>query len=134
MQALNNIGALVGRILLALIFALSGFIKLTHLAGTAAYMQHAGMPMTMPLALAAGIVELGGGVLLMVGFRTRAVALILFLFLIPVTIIFHVMPGGQMNQVHVMKNFAIMGGLLLVASLGGGGLSIDGTRAAAASA
>ncbi len=134
MQALNNVGALVGRILLALIFTLSGIMKLTHLAGTAAYMAKAGMMMTMPLAIAAGIIELGGGILLMLGLRTRVVALILFLFLIPVTVIFHIIPGGQMNQVNTMKNFAIMGGLLVVASLGGGGLSLDGTRAAAASA
>jgi len=127
MQSLNNLGALAGRILMGLIFTLSGLMKFTHLAGTVAMMEKmAGMStMVYPQALAAAIIELGGGLLLMMGFHARAVALILFLFLIPVTLLFHIIPGGQMNQVNTMKNFAIMGGLLIVATQGGGGLSID---------
>lgn len=127
MQSLNNLGALAGRILMGLIFTLAGLMKFTHLAGTVAMMEKmAGMStMVYPQALAAAIIELGGGLLLMMGFHARAVALILFLFLIPVTLLFHIIPGGQMNQVNTMKNFAIMGGLLIVATQGGGGLSID---------
>jgi putative oxidoreductase len=134
MQSMNNIGALVGRVLLALIFTLSGFMKLIHLGGTAAMMQHQGIPMAGALALAAAVIEFGGGILLMIGLTARPVALILFLYLIPVTIIFHIMPGGMMNQINTMKNFAIMGGLLIVASQGAGGLSIDSVRGRAAPA
>ena len=127
MQSLNNVGALAGRILMALIFVLAGLRKFTHLAATVAMMEKmAGMStMVYPQALAAAIIELGGGLLLMMGFHTRAVALILFLFLIPVTFLFHIIPGGPINQVNTMKNLAIMGGLLIVATQGGGGLSID---------
>jgi len=133
MQALNNLGALAGRILLALVFMLSGFFKFLNLAGTAAMMDKAGMhTMVFPQAIAAAFIELVGGILLILGFQTRVVALILFLFMIPVTLIFHLLPGGQMNEVHTMKNFAIMGGLLMVATQGGGGLSFDRARAATA--
>src|ERR1019366_8709157 len=87
MQSLNNLGALAGRILMGLIFTLSGLMKFTHLAGTVAMMEKlAGMStMVYPQALAAAIIELGGGLLLMMGFHARAIALILFLFPIPVT-------------------------------------------------
>jgi len=127
MDSLNKLGALVGRILMGLIFVLPGFMKLTHLARTVAMMEKmAGMStMVYPQALAAAVIELVGGLLLMMGFRARAVALILFLYLIPVTILFHIIPGGQMNQINTMKNLAIMGGLLIVATQGPGGFSMD---------
>lgn len=131
-MSMNNIGALVGRVLLALIFTLAGFTKLFHLAGTAGMIQQAGLPMPMVAAIIAGIIEFGGGILLMVGLNARPVAIILFLWLIPVTIIFHVMPGGMANQINTMKNFGIMGGLLIVASMGAGGLSLDSIRGRAA--
>jgi putative oxidoreductase len=135
METAENFGALAGRILVALIFVLSGLLKLAHLGGVAAMMAAHGLPDPGGLhllALAAVIVELGGGILLAIGFQARIVALILFLYLIPVTLLFHVIPGGQVNQVNALKNLAIMGGLLIVATQGGGGFSIDSARMRAA--
>ena len=122
--------ALFGRILLALIFVVSGIGKITGFAGTAAYMASKGLPMVqvlLPLAIAA---ELGGGLLLALGWKTRWAALVLFLFLIPTTLIFHQFWGiepklAQMQQIHFLKNVAIMGGMLMVIFSGPGAWSVD---------
>ena len=122
--------ALFGRILLALIFVVSGLGKITGFAGTAAYMASKGLPMVqilLPLAIAA---ELGGGLLLALGWKTRWAAGLLFLFLIPTTLIFHQFWGidpklAQMQQIHFLKNVAIMGGMLMVIFCGAGACSLD---------
>ena len=125
--------ALVGRILLALIFILSGFGKLTDYAGTAGYMTNAGLPMVgllLPLTI---LVELGGGLLIALGLFTRVAAPVLFLFLIPVSLAFHHfwdVPAAQasMQQIEFLKNIAIMGGMLLLAFAGPGSWSLDSRR------
>ena len=122
--------ALFGRILLALIFVVSGLGKITGFAGTAAYMASKGLPMVqvlLPLAIAA---ELGGGLLLALGWKTRWAAALLVLFLIPTTLIFHQFWGldpklAQMQQIHFLKNVAIMGGMLMVIAGGAGAWSLD---------
>jgi len=139
MDETGGIGALVGRIMLALIFVLSGIGKLRGPAMTAGYMAHAGFPhgLVYPGLYLSILVELGCGFLVIVGYKARWAALIIFLWLIPVTLIFHVMPYQQavhqhqtmialQQQTNYMKNIAIMGGLLMIASLGAGRLSIDG--------
>ncbi len=133
MKGLDNIGALAGRILLGFIFILGGFMKVMGPGGTAAYMVASGFPEGIAplLAFLAGVLELVGGLMIATGFRARLAALVLFFFLIPTTIIFHMIPGGQMNQVNTFKNFAIMGGLLILATRGGGGFGLDSRRAAA---
>ncbi|MGH7864533.1 MAG: DoxX family protein [Candidatus Binataceae bacterium] len=133
MNELGKVGALVGRIFLGFIFILSGLMKVMGPGGTAAYMVASGFPegIAPPLAFLAGALELVGGLMIAAGMRARLAALVLFLFLIPTTIIFHMIPGGQMNQISTLKNFAIMGGLLILATQGGGGFSLDDRRAAA---
>jgi putative oxidoreductase len=141
MDGSRNLTALVGRLLLAVIFVLSGFGKLTNLAGTAGYMEHAGMPHALVYSglLASIAVELGFGVLLMIGFRARMAAIVMFLWFIPVTIMFHFLPwreavahgdkmGAMMQQINYMKNISIMGGLLLIVSFGSGVWSVDGGK------
>lgn len=128
MKAFGDSGALVGRILLSLIFVMGGTSKLFGLGGTAGYMaakMGVSMEMSFPLALAAALVELIGGLLIVLGLLSRISALILFLFLIPVTIIFHWLPG---ETIQVMKNLSIMGGLLMVAGQGPGALSLGPGR------
>ncbi len=125
--------ALVGRILLALIFILSGFGKLTGYSGTAAYMTGAGLPMVgllLPLTI---LIELGGGLLIALGLFTRIVAIVMFLFLIPVSLALHHfwdVPAAQaaVQQIQFLKNVAIMGGMLLLAFAGPGSWSLDGRR------
>lgn len=127
---LTNAAALVGRILLALIFIIAGFGKITGYAATAGYMAAKGLPMVgvlLPLTIAT---ELGGGLLLAIGWKARWVALWLFLFLIPVTLVFHRFWGidpaqAQSMQIHFMKNLSIMGGMLMVLAFGPGAYSVD---------
>jgi len=122
-----------GRVLLALIFILAGFSKLTGLAGTAGYIASKGLPLPTVLALGAGVLELVGGIALAVGFQARWSALALAGFTLVATLLFHnywAMPVEQqmVQQLMFMKNLAIVGGLLLVFSLGAGPASVDARR------
>jgi len=139
MDSLRNVIALVGRILLALIFVLSGLNKIMNISGTAGFMTQAGIaPNLLYPALYLSIaVELGCGLLVMIGLWARWAALIIFLWLIPVTLLFHVGGYFQAIQQHqavaaltqqtmFLKNIAMMGGLLLLAALGPGRFSLDG--------
>ncbi|HZO82388.1 MAG TPA: DoxX family protein [Candidatus Binataceae bacterium] len=129
MDSMRNVGALIGRLLLAYIFVDSGIGKLMNPGGTMKYMEAGGLHHAVPLLFViAVIIELIGGLMVAVGWKTELAAFIIFLFCIPVTIIFHVIPG-QTLQWH--KNLAFMGGLLMVAVYGGGEISIDGGRKAA---
>jgi putative oxidoreductase len=127
MDSLRNTGALLGRIMLAFIFVMAGIEKISGPAGTMQYMASAGLPKSLvpELFVITVIVELIGGLLLIVGWHARLVAFIMFLWFIPVTVMFHVIPG---QTIEWQKNLAIMGGLLLVAVYGPGGSSIDGAR------
>jgi putative oxidoreductase len=127
MNALHSTGALLGRFMLAFIFVAAGFEKVLGPAATMQYMASAGIPKSLvpELFVVTVIIELIGGLLLIVGWHARLVAFIMFLWFIPVTIMFHVIPG---QTIEWQKNLAIMGGLLLVAVYGPGGSSIDGAR------
>lgn len=123
--------ALIGRILLAGMFVLSGFGKLTNLAGTAGYIASSGLPAPMVLAVLAGLFELLAGLAVVVGFRTRWVGLVLAAFTVFVSFVFHAYwsaPAEQqmVTQLLFMKNISVAGGLLLLSALGAGSLSVDG--------
>jgi putative oxidoreductase len=127
---LTDTSALVGRILLAAIFIISGFGKIMGYDGTAGYMASKGLPMVavlLPLTIAT---ELGGGLLLAIGFKARWAALLLFLFTIPTTLVFHNFWAAdaasyQMQQINFLKNVAIMGGMLMAFAFGPGAYSVD---------
>ncbi|MGH8524377.1 MAG: DoxX family protein [Gammaproteobacteria bacterium] len=130
MNTVQPLGLLVGRVLLALIFIGSGFSKITGFADTAAYMAGKGMPMVEVLLIIAILIELGGGLLLALGYKARWAALAIFLFLIPATLIFHdfwaVDPEQvKMQLIQFQKNLAIMGGMLYVVFNGPGRMSLD---------
>ncbi|MGQ0658055.1 MAG: DoxX family protein [Chromatiales bacterium] len=121
---------LAGRILLALIFVVSGFGKLTGISGTAAYMSSAGIPYTEVLVWPAAIIEFGAGILLLLGWKARWAAIALIVFTAAATVVFHafwaVEPAQvQMQQIMFMKNSAIIGGLLYVAAHGPGRLAVE---------
>ena len=129
--------AVAGRVLLALIFIVAGYGKLTGLAGTAGYIASKGLPLPAVLALGAGVPELVGGIALAVGFKARWAALALAVFTLVASVIFHnywALPAEQqmVQQLMFMKNIAITGGLLLVFSLGAGPASFDARRQGAA--
>src|SRR3954468_23608013 len=121
--AFTNAAALIGRILIALIFVISGFNKIGGFAGVAGYIGSKGLPMPQVLAALTIALELGGGILLVVGYKVRWVALLFFLWLIPTTLIFHKFWGIDAAQVqnqmnNFLKNVSIMGGMLLVMAFG----------------
>ena len=125
-----NPAMFLGRVFLALLFVVSGIGKITGYAATAAMMASKGLPIVdilLPLTIA---VELGGGLLLALGWKARWAAAALFLFLIPTTLIFHQFWGidaklVQMQKIHFLKNVAIMGGMLMVLAIGAGAWSFD---------
>ncbi|HKE62441.1 MAG TPA: DoxX family protein [Nitrospira sp.] len=118
--------SLIGRLFLGLIFLVSGIHKLADPQGTQQYMTAMGMTwMTMWFYLGAVAVELGGALSLLLGYRARAGAWLLFLFVIPTTLIFHTQFGDPNQMIHFLKNVSIMGGLLYVANYGAGSLSMD---------
>jgi putative oxidoreductase len=130
MNALERFGTLVGRCLLGLLFIVSGIGKITGYSATAGYMAGHGLPFVSLLLPLTILVELGGGLMLVVGWRARWAALVLFLFLIPTTVIFHnfwAVPVEQIQgqKIHFLKNLAIMGGMLYVTVFGSGPLSVD---------
>lgn len=134
MDALNRFGPLAGRVLIALIFVLSGFGKITGFEGTVGYIASNGLPLPQLAAIGAIIVELGGGILLVLGWKARWAAAAMFVFTVLATLIFHnfwAVPADQaQNQmIHFMKNISILGGLLYIAVHGSGPLSIDGRDA-----
>ena len=117
--------ALAGRVLLAAIFVMSGLGKIAAPAATLAYMKAAGLPFA-PLGLAgAALVELGGGLALILGYRTRLAATILAVFALITALIFHSALADQNQMIHFFKNVAMAGGLLQVAAFGSGRLSLD---------
>ena len=131
---MNKVTTLAGRILLSLIFVLSGLTKIMGWSSTAGYMQSKGLPHVPVLLAGAILCEVGGGLLLMLGYRARLVAWLLFLYLIPTTLIFHnfwTLQGMERmdNMAHFLKNLAIMGGMLIVAGSGAGPLSLDARAA-----
>lgn len=128
----------IARILMCVIFLISGFSKMANFSGSEAFMAMHGMTgATAPLLVGAIIVEIGGGLALLFGFRVRLVAVVLFLYLIPTTIIFHNFwavtdPVGHQDQkLHFLKNLTILGGLLALSVAGAGVLSMDAAIARA---
>lgn len=122
--------ALVGRILLAVLFVPAGFSKIAGFAGTAGYIASVGLPLPQVGAAAAIVIELGLGLLLLAGWRTRAVALVLALFTLVAAVFFHnywASPADQlmMQQINFYKNVAIAGGLLAFTAFGAGRWSLD---------
>ena len=131
--------ALVGRFLLALMFVLAGFSKIAGFAGTVGYIESKGLPAAQVLAVLTVVLEIGGGLALMAGFHARWAALLLALFTLLASVIFHnfwAMPAEQqmMQQLMFMKNLSVVGGLLLVAALGAGPASLDARQGRLASA
>ena len=133
MDTLNRYGPLVGRILIALIFVVSGFGKITGFEGTVGYIASKGLPLPEFAAMAAVVIELGGGLMVMFGWKARWAAAAMFVFTSVAALIFHnfwAVPAAQsQNQmIHFMKNVSMLGGLLYVIVYGSGPLSVDSSR------
>lgn len=108
----------VGRVLIAAIFILSGISKITDPAGSMAYIASVGLPLPAVALAAAIVVELVGGALLIVGYRVRTVAAVIALFSVATAVFFHNDLADQNQFIHFFKNIAIAGGLLQIVAFG----------------
>ena len=119
----QNLATLAGRILLALIFILSGYGKISGYAGTVGYMEKVGVPgVLLPLVI---LTELGGGLCILFGFQTRLLAIAMAGFTLLAAVLFHFQAGDQGQMVNFMKNLAIAGGFLVLLANGAGAWSVD---------
>jgi putative oxidoreductase len=122
----------VGRILVAAIFILSGLGKIGAPAATQGYIAAMGLPAPLLAYIGAIVVELGGGLLLLAGYRTKLVAAALALFSIVTAFVFHHALADQNQMIHFLKNFAMAGGLLQFVAYGAGRISVDNRIATSA--
>jgi putative oxidoreductase len=132
----SNLMSFVSRALFALLFIPSGIDKITGFSGTVKYIISAGVPFPEAAAVIAILVEVGLGILLLIGYQTRWVALGMFAFVVVLPFIFHAywsVPAAQvmMQKMIFYKDLAIAGGLLGFATWGAGGWSVDGMRSRA---
>jgi putative oxidoreductase len=123
---------LLARVGLAAIFLYSGYGKLTGLTGFSTYLINHGFPsgISYPLALLAGLTEFLGGLAILLGFQTRAAALVLAPFVLVAALIGHrfweAEPAQRTNQlIHFFKNVAMIGGFLALYGAGPGAFSLD---------
>ena len=128
--------ALIGRILMAIIFLISGLGKVADPDATIGYITSIGLPAPTLGYIASMVLEVAGGVLMVVGYRTRMIAALLAVYSIITALIFHHAFGDQNQMFHFLKNVAMAGGLIQVVAFGAGAYSFDnrrltsGTRAA----
>ena len=123
MNTFQSLSAPAGRILISLIFVVSGISKLGNFSGTQGYMESVGVPgMLLPIVIA---VELLGGLAIILGWHTRIAAFLLAGFSLVSAVLFHANFGDQMQMIMFMKNLALAGGFLMLVSLGAGPWSID---------
>jgi putative oxidoreductase len=137
MNPTKDVAVLLGRMLLALIFVVSGFGKIGQFADTAGALASKGLPLPEVGVVLAIAVELGGGLMLVFGWKARWAALALAVFTIFASIFFHnfwMMSGEEVltNQIMFFKNLAMIGGMLMVWAFGPGRYSVDRWRAASA--
>lgn len=125
----NNLNAgtlLAGRVLLSAIFIVAGLGKLTGYAATQGYMDSVGVPgALLPLVI---VLELGGGLALLLGWQARIAALLLAGFSVLSALLFHFDLGDQMQSILFMKNLAMAGGLLYVVATGAGRIALQRTH------
>jgi putative oxidoreductase len=134
-SSLQNSLSLIGRLMLVALFLPAGISKLTGFEGTVGYISSVGLPLATLGAILAIVVEVGGGVALLLGYRTRAAALVLALFTLVAGIFFHAYWAAPADQAFIaellfFKNIAIVGGLLAFAAYGAGAWSLDARRKA----
>ena len=120
--------AAFGRLLMGAVFAFSGLGKIMAPTMTQGYIASAGLPVPLAAYLVAILVELGGGLLLIAGFQTRIVAIVLAVFTLATAVFFHNNFADQNQMINFLKNIFMIGGLLQVAAFGAGAYSLDARR------
>ena len=117
--------ALVGRCLMAVLFFLSGLGKVMAPQPTIAYITSVGLPLPEAAYAISILVELGGAILLVLGWQTRLLGAALSLFVLATALIFHRNFADQNMLTHFLKNIAMTGGLLQLVAFGAGKYSLD---------
>ena len=124
----NGAVLVLARLLISIMYIFAGFGKLTDIAGTAGWFGSIGLPAPTIVAVLVGLLELVGGLAILVGFKTRIAAVALALFTIAATLIAHTNFADQIQMLMFLKNLSVTGGLLVLASFGAGALSVDARR------
>ncbi|MFQ1788570.1 DoxX family protein [Aeromonas veronii] len=123
MDKMKDVALLAGRVLLALMFVMAGWSKIGGYAGTQGYMEAMGVPgFMLPLVI---LLELGGGLAVVLGLFTRSLSVLLAGFTLMAAVIFHYQPAEQMQMLMFMKNVSVAGGFLALAAAGAGAFSVD---------
>ena len=123
MDKMKDVALLAGRVLLALMFVMAGWSKIGGYAGTQGYMEAMGVPgFMLPLVI---LLELGGGLAVVLGLFTRSLYVLLAGFTLMAAFIFHYQPAEQMQMLMFMKNVSVAGGFLALAAAGAGAFSVD---------
>ncbi len=130
MNAIERYSPLLARIFMSTIFLISGYGKFVGYSGQVENLSAMGVPMAGFLIIAAIVFEIGGGGLLLLGFKSRIAAAALIVFTITATLMFHAFwtfEGAERatQMINFLKNLSIMGGLLMVVAYGSGPYSID---------
>ncbi len=126
MNAANDYATLVGRIFLSALFILAGINKAMGAEGTIGFIESKGLPLPQIVYVATVALELGGGILLLIGYQARLVALAFAVFCVLAAAIFH----PSLSDPSFLKNIAIAGGMLYVFVHGAGRYSLDARRGA----
>jgi putative oxidoreductase len=125
MANLSNAAAALGRLLLSVIFILSGFQKLGGFGGTVAYMASQGLPIPELTALIVIVVECVGGILVLIGYQTRLIGLVMAVYCVATALVAHAHFGDPNQTVNFLKNLAMSGGFLQLFAFGAGAWSLD---------
>ena len=128
LKDIPSVGAL-GRFLIAALFLISGLAKIATPALTQGYIASAGLPFPLLAYFVAIVIEVGGGILLILGYRSRIVASVMAVYTVAAALGFHRDFADQNAMAHFLKNLSITGGLLQIVALGAGTFSIDGRLA-----
>jgi putative oxidoreductase len=126
----NDGAALLGRVLLSIIFVLSGGQKLAGFSGTVAYMGAEGLPLPIIATILAIVVECVGGVLVIIGYQTRLIGMVMAVWCVATALVAHRDFSNQDQMIHFLKNVAMAGGFLQLVAFGAGRWGIDGQRSA----
>jgi putative oxidoreductase len=125
MREIENAAALIGRILICLLFVVAGWGKLMAAAATQEMFAKQGLPMVEGVWLLAVAIELGGGLLILVGVLTRPLAFILACWCVATALVAHTNLADSAQKIQFFKNMGLTGGFLYIAVFGAGGWSLD---------
>jgi putative oxidoreductase len=124
---------MLGRVLIGAPFAMSGLGKLTAYSATVGYIAAVGLPLPHLAFVVSVLIELGGGLLLLSGYKARGVSLAMAVFCVVTALFFHHNFADQNQMIHFLKNVMMAGGLLQIAYFGAGAFSVDSRLARATS-